>query len=440
MLIIKIFSSNFSFFKNTNYFNTEVFNTMILKDAFMLSFIASGIIGVAISYKKIYLFHILGTLVFTYFILKVFKNNFIIKYPKLPTRLHYIFYFFFFWYLFSIIWSLHQFYSIIYMVYVTSGIFFSLTIVYYVNFDEIKLKKVFKISAYVFSVLIFISLLEIFTSFRLPHSPYPSTYDIASGFFGNQNNLATTMTMILPFFLFSYNLSIKYIGTILIVLIVFVSFSRTNILAIIFIIFTYLFAYKKNIKHSTLIKTMSILFIIFILLFIYTSLNEVKIIEFKTITSSYNALLRYINIVYIEEYDSVGIRKQLIINGLEALKKSYGLGVGGGASKYVQEQFSSTKGITSMHNFWIELLVEGGLVFFIIFLIWYQSLVRRLYLLSWKSKNETLKYFASAISLSMMGFVLGAVSVSSAIYLLPMWLLYGFAISVINVYERNLLL
>lgn len=403
---------------------------MKLKDFLILSFIAAAIIGVAISYQKVYLFHFMGVLIFIYFGLKVLKNRLVIRYDKLPTRYHYLFYFMFIWYLLSIVWSLYKPYSIIYMVYIISGTFLSLTTVYYVRNRETQ-QKVFKVASIVFIALIFISFLEIYTSFRLPHSPYPSSYGIASGFFGNQNNLATTMSIIFPFFLFHHKLIIKYFGCISILLVVFIAGSRANILALVFMTIIYFVAYRKNISFSKLIKGI-VAFIVFILCFgIYTQFYDIKIVTSDALISSYSALERYTNLKNIQGEDSVGIRQQLIVNGLKALKDSYGIGVGGGASIYVQEQYSSTRNIASMHNFWVELLVEGGVIFFAVFIIWYISLIKKLYSIAWKSKNEN--YFASATSLSLIGFVPAAVSASSVIYLLPMWLLYGFAVSVVNV-------
>lgn len=49
--------------------------------------------------------------------------------------------------------------------------------------------------------------------------------------------------------------------------------------------------------------------------------------------------------------DSIGVRQTLIRNGLEALKKSHHIGVGGGGSVAVQENIGGVAGKTfSMHN------------------------------------------------------------------------------------------
>ena len=60
-------------------------------------------------------------------------------------------------------------------------------------------------------------------------------------------------------------------------------------------------------------------------------------------------------------------RRELTENGLKALKNSYGIGLGAGGSTANQERIGPVAGrFTSMHNFWIEILVEGGVFFALI--------------------------------------------------------------------------
>ena len=149
---------------------------------------------------------------------------------------------------------------------------------------------------------------------------------------------------------------------------------------------------------------------------------------------SYNALKDFLYGGGVEG-ESIGIRLQLIRNGINALIESCGLGVGGGGSVAVQESVGGVE-VTSMHNFWIEVLVDSGILFALIFYMWYVYLVFILYKIRTVTKNKYLKYYASATSLSMLGFIVGAISASTVIYLLPMWILFGFAIAVVNNYKR----
>ena len=138
----------------------------------------------------------------------------------------------------------------------------------------------------------------------------------------------------------------------------------------------------------------------------------------------------------MNDTSSIAIRQNLIENGMHAFKESYGLGVGGGNSQVVQKESDNTHGIFSMHNFWIEILVEGGALVFGLWVVWYFLLLRRSYLW-WRRKiPEENRRLSAAVSLSMIGAVIAIISISSAIYFLPFWLLLALAVRM-NDLNRN---
>lgn len=401
---------------------------MYLKDKIIMFLIASGIFGASLSYNKIYLYHIFIVLVILNLILSEPKKNFSLMHNRLPSKMLNFFYFMIGWYTLSVFWSIYPIYSIRYMVYILSGAFYSLSVIYYINVEKDKLNRVYLLTATIFIFIIMISMLEIFADIKVPRLPNSSSYKSASAFFGNINNLSTVLVILLPFFLFHRNLFIKYSGSLAIIGMVFMNSSRANILAIVAIIIIHFFAYRGVIKYSKIEKRILILGIIVLSIYIFN--NSPGIIR-----NSYYALERYINMSKIEGNDSIGVRQRLIYNGINALKESKGLGVGGGASLYVQEKIRSTKGTTSMHNLWVETLVEGGLIFFMVFAAWYLSLIKQLYFISYKSDGHCMRYYSASTSLALIGFIPAAVSPSTTIYMLPMWLLFGFSLAVINVYK-----
>ena len=186
-------------------------------------FIATAVLGVAVSYSKLYLFHIalIITLV-SFFYVRI--KNYKFQRETFRTRLHWIFYIMFVWYSLSLIWSHNRIYSLMYLFYLFCGISILFIIIYQsTNLD--RLNRIFGILMIMFSIEILLSLLEAFGIIRLPVSPYstyaglfgrPSALDavlpvksqtlfsgIPTGFRWNQNNLAVGMNIILPFFLFA---------------------------------------------------------------------------------------------------------------------------------------------------------------------------------------------------------------------------------------------
>ena len=56
-------------------------------------------------------------------------------------------------------------------------------------------------------------------------------------------------------------------------------------------------------------------------------------------------------------------RRELVENGLKAFYDSNFIGLGAGGSVANQELIGAVaQRFTSMHNFWIEILVEGGII------------------------------------------------------------------------------
>lgn len=109
--------------------------------------------------------------------------------------------------------------------------------------------------------------------------------------------------------------------------------------------------------------------------------------------------------ININEVGSDIIRNNLIKNGLYFLKGTFYFGVGLGNIEYymINHGIYYTKGITNIHNWWLEILVSSGVFVFIYYLKVYFNSLNRLYSLI-NSKNYIIKsiskvYFALLISL-----------------------------------------
>jgi len=415
-------------------------------------FLVSSVIGVAISFNDIYLFHIVFGFIILFSIRNFAKSDYKIDLSYFSTKYIYFFPIFFGWYFLSIFWSINKIYTIQYLFYIFCGLGIVFSFVSNIN-DQKKLKRATKIIGLIFGLEIFFSILEALTSFRLPISPFsdvvtlfgretslqPSldSFSIASiiqpptGFQWNPNDLAVTMIMLVPFFLFLNRNIIKWIAIIAISIIIIMTSSRTVLLSMGLLFFVYFIFYKKQI--------MSVVLVIMITSLFFTQIDRLKESENAQVSDIANTFSAIEDVLTDDLLigQSLSIRQELARNGIQAIQDSYGLGVGGGGSIAIQERLGGVDGrITSMHNFWLEIIVDSGILFATLFFLWYISLAWDLFKLGRKSKNKHSKYLGKSISLSMIIFIPAAISASSVIYFLPMWLLFGFAIATLEIESK----
>lgn len=425
-------------------------------DKLVKLFLVSAIIGASISYSKVYLFHIALILLFSY---TVYNFKIIDIYRTYKDNYRYLVFFIFFicWYIISILWTISPLlYALQYNIYIFMGVFIVATILIYVDTID-KLNSIFKILSLVFIIEIVLSLMEIHPDFRLPISPHStivhyfgrdmishdiSDLSIPTGFNWNRNDFAVVMVMILPFVLFSKNILLKIILSISIFILVYSTDSRGALLDLIIVFGIYIIINKKR-------ALISILSLVILIPILFNSDYKIKI-QHKYDELS-NILTGFMGTGYTGD-GAITTRNKLISNGIEALKNSNYIGVGVGGSIEVQKRAGGVypnfykkdepyykkhyTGILSMHNFLVELLVDGGIIFFIVFLIWYFSILKKLYFII-NNTTEQLKMYASGSFLSMIAFLVATPTPSSMIYILPMWVLFGFTLSIIKLWDEN---
>jgi len=415
-------------------------------------FVFSCVVGVGISYGNLYLFHILFTIIIIFALRNLKFDNYIVDLSFFSTRYIYMLPVFFGWYFLSIFWSINKLYTLQYLFYIFCGS--GITFIFIKNNNsQKKLKKVTNFIGKIFCVEIIFSLLESLTSFRLPISPFsnivsffgrepslqptldsfalPSIIQPPTGFQWNPNDLAIAMLIIVPFFLFLKQNFLKLIAISSILIIIIMTSSRSVLLSVGLLFIIYLIFYKKQIASVSLVILSTMIF--------FSQLEIMKDSENQQISDIANTFSAIKNLINDELIigQSLSIRKDLAANGINALKSTYGLGVGGGGSIAVQERYGGVDGrITSMHNFWLEILVDAGILFALIFFLWYGSLTFSLYKVGQASKSKFSRYLGKSISLSMIIFVPASISASSVIYFFPMWLLFGFAISTLETEKK----
>ena len=422
-------------------------------DNIFFVFLVSAVMGSGFAYYKLYLFHIvLVVLIASIGIAYLrkqqhnfeFSNNAFVLFWLINLA----------WYIFSLIWTINILYTLKYLVFLLFGFLIIFFIVSYSATEE-KYKRAFKPIAITFIVGLAFCLLESFSSFRWPADALYKYFDTpnnnslsfaniyanaqhsskSSSFWGFHNTVSCAISLLLPFFLMLKNPYYKYIGALLVLIVIAMNGTRGVLIAYFIGLLAY-FLVTRHFKQFIVIASI----IIGATFVITPSINYLhKIgIPVDRLATSINALSNYIYLSDKPVDGSVRVRKQLIVNGLEAFEASKGLGVGGGASVAVQESKGGHVAyIKTMHNLWIELLTEGGIIGFLMFFVWYVLVTFNLLKIHLKTTNDFFKYHSGALALAMLIFAIACMSVSIVIYFFPMWILFGLASAICLLYRQE---
>jgi hypothetical protein len=408
----------------------------------------TAVIGPAASVGNVYAFHIvLVAALCSIAPVELFAANRSVR--SLPSRYHHLFPFMIGWFALGLIWSWDRHYTLLYLVYLFVGSALSMLVVVYVKTDLRKFETLLHATGVALLADIVIGLLETFTEMRLPISPYSASnaaYNLDSlsldaierlsacptGFQWNPNHYAVGISLVVPFVLLHQRAWLKIGGLITLSVLIFSSGSRACMVALVVALVAFPIFHRARSGRLVLpiacIGTICFLFAGSGSLGYLAAPNE----RFGEALGTVEAIKRLIS--GEGTGDSIDIRRNLVLNGLTALKQTYGLGVGGGADAYVHQRFGGVRDIHATHNIWVELLVNGGVILFVPFAIWYWSLARELRRWHLRSaSNRKLSYYCSALSLGLITFLFSAISASTVIYFLPMFLFFGLAISMLNI-------
>jgi O-antigen ligase len=122
---------------------------------------------------------------------------------------------------------------------------------------------------------------------------------------------------------------------------------------------------------------------------------------------------------------SGGVRASLLDDGLALVAETDGLGVGAGNAESHVKSLANFPGVANLHNWWLEVLVDGGLVGFGLYLLFYLTLLRRQARAARRSSDPLVRYLCLAGALSLVGWAIGSIGPSTAIHFAPMWIVFG---------------
>ena len=338
-----------------------------------------------------------GIILSPYLLAKFFKNRF----TKEQMFVIKFFAFWFFYAVISLLWTNgeEQAYKELFYYYVHFSLFF--IIVFFSQKAKRPLHSIIYGWCLFFILTAPIALNEIINDQHLPMSIFGadtivnlgnnvlSKKKFASVTFGNYNGYVTVLTYILPFLFFSTllkkNIKHQLFGMLLVSIclyIILVNASRGGILCLLITLIIFIFYYRKGSFRykSGLIALVSIL--LFAALY-YDSKSIFEQISHRSLSAA--------------SFAEDETRFNLSQLGLQLLSDTYFIGTGVG-SMVSSLSAVSLGGILILHNLFLEIFMQYGLIIFGIFIVF----LIKLFIRTTKIKSNNIKFLAYAILFSLV--------------------------------------
>jgi len=325
---------------------------------------------------------------------------------------------------------------IIFLFMAVSVIFF---VVYYFSNDK-DLKRLYYLWLAVFGGLVLLGVWEQLTGRHIPISAYYSETRARfmigpTGVFNNPNDYATFLAFSIPFALgvlrYARNKLIRLMGlsvTIVAFYLIVVAGSRANILATLIEV-GFLVLLLSNPKGNFKIMVTAIICLAIAVFFLPGPVQWF----FSQVGGQLGSLSTEAQL----GTESVGVRMNLVRNGLMFLYSTLGFGVGAGNAEYWMANFAryDTARIVNPHNWWLEILINYGIFIFIGYVVMYIGIVRRLWRAWHKAVDRKERMIAESLLLALIGFFFASISSSSIIAFDPQWFLFAFALAFLNTWR-----
>jgi O-antigen ligase len=128
---------------------------------------------------------------------------------------------------------------------------------------------------------------------------------------------------------------------------------------------------------------------------------------------------------------SGGVRSELQFAGLRAAATRWFLGVGPGNAEPLVAAQNPSFTILNLHDWWLEVFVDGGLPALLIFLAIYCLLLQAMARVARHARDPLLRYLGAATGVALLGFSIAIIGPSTAILFPPMAVILGLAVAVL---------
>lgn len=394
------------------------------------------IIGSGVTYGKFRLFHLFSLFFLLPIILKL-KD-------KKIERWEISFCLFVLWEIVSSAWASNRFNSFRYLFCLLNGVFLIYSVKSFVNTGPNELQKILKkIYCFNYFMLVF-GFFETLQLVRWPSNLYSFSYysknipellshystnieglwfvkTLPSVFFWNTNDFSFYLVSTLPF-IFLVEIKQKWTRVLYLLLLLWVliaSASRASLFSVVLALFAlsspYFNVSRKNRIFSAVLIGIIISFVLFAQELSFLGINrQSKLIAFSSSALTYmeHKTLEHKTtaVTYKKFYsDTSSIkRSRILIEALTIFKKNILCGIGAG-----NLEIKVDGPPINVHNFWIEILVETGLIGALLFNLW---------IFSWLYKIRIFRKERKYFYLSFFIMIPCALSVSSAIYQPGFWI------------------
>lgn len=380
--------------------------------------------------------------------------------------------FFLFWFAYGVIalsWSASLSAGVVYLFKLGMMLPLALSFPFFLKSEQ-KFWKTQRVLFWVFSGIILFAVFESITLIHLPSSnAFGRLSATVTSFFTNQNDLATCITLGLPFLASSlYMLKLErkhkwfiYIVGVLALYTLLATGSRSNtFFALPLAVLPLIVLLPKVVDRSKLTRKNIFKGIIAVLVaFILANglsaifLSEAAREQAKGKLSSTFGFLMDIQkgawdvnegddeVIPGDTGQSATVRKFLLLNGLNFLHNSHYMGVGPGNIEVYMDGAPKVDRV-NMHNWWGEVLVNFGVLIFVLYMALYFLMLWRLWKLASLKHSPALspilRWGAYSTMAALTGYFFGGMAPSTAIHYTPMWICYGLALAIIVLGENKL--
>jgi hypothetical protein len=298
-----------------------------------------------------------------------------------------------------------------------------------------RLKWLLALLAVAYLLIVAMSMVESFTGYRLPTSRLLTTTSSATDYavtsvFHNQNDLATYLSLCWPFFICAFFFTRRFAWRALALVAMTVGVaafvhtgSRSSLIAVGIESLACLAFFRRGFSRRTRAIGAIVAAVLILgaawLAFNNSSSDMLRQFRLQGLANNVQA-----------NKGSGEIRVNLTRTGLDSLGRFYLMGAGPGQAEVLVTESVAQAGIVNLHDWWLEVIVDGGLPAFVLHALLYFGLLASMWRVARRGAEPLLRYLAAAIMLALTGYVIGALGPSSAISFAPMWILWGLAIAV----------